>query len=160
MTPEEGRERDRIKREILNRPLLKLHLQEQHEARDTVKPGDGFRAGFLLLRKLWQKFAIIIMQFWYGLPFEYWDFDGWLWEVQDPLQELDQPWRRHLTDSGHIRAPFGGMIESIFRRRRQCYMCGKYFWRQGAFNPFYAVNIFEEHCSAKCSEDEISMLPY
>lgn len=199
MTPEEGRNRDRIKREILNRPLLKLHLEEQREAhaRDTYNPGDGFRAGFLLLGKLWHKCATIIrhtwrgwlapvqwgpyhlwpdgwfrfqrpekpmtfrrkliewvwLPFWYGLPFEFWGMDGWLWEVPDA---------RYLftKESGHIRGPFGGMIESIFRRRRRCCMCGKYFWRLGAFNPFYAVNIFEEHCSGTCSEDELSMLPY
>ena len=94
----------------------------------------------------------IWLPFWYGLPFEFFGMTGWLWEVADARYSWTQ-------NGGMIRAPFGGVIESIFRRRRRCEMCGKYFWREGAFNPFRGVNILEEQCSKKCAEDS-SSLPF
>jgi hypothetical protein len=100
----------------------------------------------------WRKVIVWIwLPLWYGSPFEFWGMTGWLWEVPDARY-------RFTREGGMIRAPFGGIIESIARRRRRCEMCGKWFWREGAFNPLRGVNIFEEQCSKKCAEDSSSLL--
>jgi hypothetical protein len=68
-------------------------------------------------------------------------FTGWWWSL--PFHYWSLGWR--------------GMWESIWRRRRRCVICGDFFWREGAFNPLMGVNIFEEHCSAGCAEEDNQM---
>lgn len=179
--------------------IYQAHLDEQREAhaRDTYNPGDGYRAAFRLLGKLWHNCAVSIrhtwrgwiapvrwgpyhlwpdgwfrfqrpehpmtfwrkvlewvwLPFWYSLPFHFWGHAGWLWEIADPRSSF-------AANSGMIRAPLGGVIESYLRRRRRCSTCGKYFLRQDWWNPLAGVNIFEEHCSKECADDELSMLPF
>jgi hypothetical protein len=157
-------------------PIMQEHVAEQFEAlsRDIKsgaafagpewrvapvieQPGDGFRAAILVGIDLTKRA-------WWASPFHYWGQAGLLWggsvmpESWDKFFndfDADPPKR----DAGYIRAPFGGMIEAIVRRRRRCVGCGKWFWRQGWWNPLAGVNIFEEHCSKACA-DEDDPLPY
>lgn len=151
------------------KPLRQIHLEEQADAgrRDSARrqfrPGDGFRAMATLLLE-WACRA------WWASPFHYWGQPGLLWSQADhPATIIPQSWAdffdAHDADPpsyppGLIRAPFGGMIEAVIRRRRRCVSCGKWFWRRGSWNPLAGVNIFEEHCSKACADDELDSLPY
>lgn len=145
-----------------------IHLEEQedagrfHGARQFFRPGDGYRAAAILIRD-------IVLRAWYASPFHYWGQPGLLWSPMDsPSTVIPQSWAdffdAHDADPpkyppSMIRAPIGGMIESIFRRRRRCVGCGKWFWRMGWWNPLAGVNIFEEHCSKACADSD-DPLPY
>lgn len=74
-----------------------------------------------------KRFFEALRDWWWALPLQYW------------------------------RMGFGAMWESVWRRRRRCVICGHWFWRQDAFNPLMGVNIFEEHCSADCAEEDNKM---
>lgn len=96
----------------------------------------------------------LLLQLWYSSPFHYWGWDGLIWQNYTEWEN------GVLPQQGCIRAPLGGMLEAIFRRRRRCMVCEKFFWRRGAFNPFIGVNIFEECCSRECNDIDLSYLPY
>jgi hypothetical protein len=97
----------------------------------------------------------------WACPLMYWGMPGCLWQNYHrwttvykqghPFTVLEQP--------GSIPSPIGGVIESIVRRRRQCIICGHYFWRKGAGSLLAGVNIFEEHCSRECADEYFSRLP-
>lgn len=100
-----------------------------------------------------------LARIWWATPFTFWGCSGSLWDVY-VWQKFRHRKGGGIYQPGEIRAPVGGVLESIFRRRRRCVACGKYFWRQGAFNPARGVNIFEEHCSGLCADEESGWLPY
>jgi hypothetical protein len=119
------------------------------------QPGDGFRAMALTLVDLSK-------QAWYGSPFHFWGQPGCLWGGTVLPRSWDEFFEHFDADgpgAGHIRAPFGGILESIIRRRRRCCICNKWFWRQGWWNPLAGVNIFEEHCSKACADADLDSLP-
>lgn len=138
-----------------------IHLEEQedagrfHAARRFFRPGDGFRAAALVIRDL-------SLAAWYGSPLHYWGWEGCLWQTyRDQLpKDAGYNFGTPIPQPGSIRSPFGGVIESIVRRRRRCIWCQRWFNRKGWWNPLAGVNIFEEHCSQACADEEIDTLPY
>lgn len=102
----------------------------------------------------------LALQCWYSTPCHFWGTGGHLWQDWTLNRFSLQLYLWGWKHPGELPEPWGGMVESIFRRRRRCVVCEKYFWREGAFNPFAGVNIFEEVCSSECNEIDLSILPY
>ena len=136
---------------------------EWHVAPVNEQPGDGFRAAFLVGIDL-------VKRAWWASPFHFWGQAGIIWtDPAAPSTVLPQSWTDFFDafdadaptySPGYFRAPLGGVVESILRRRRRCVVCNKFFWRQGWWNPFAGMNIFEEHCSKACADEELDSLPH
>lgn len=150
MSPLDGRNRDRIKGSIQRKLESALGPGQTVTAPPPHRPGDGFRALWLLICK-WAFVA------WHYTPMDFWGQPGILWGGTVMPESWDRFFNQFDADKpkrepGYIRAPLGGVIESIFRRFRRCITCGKVFGRKGWWNPLCGVNIFEEHCSGECAE--------